>query len=95
MYNYPLLFSRTLAYTELAMTTVNQVVSIPFTGGAQLLYFHLALLAGNVEVCSKKPDRTEFRVFDAVSVACRSHQVHLEVSHSYCSIGCLIYCCCC
>ncbi|CAL8090826.1 unnamed protein product [Calicophoron daubneyi] len=66
------------SYTELATTTVNQLVSIPFSGSASLLRFHLSLLAGVVEVVTHKPDCVQFRVFDAVTVSWRLQQVNLE-----------------
>ncbi|KAG5446496.1 Cleavage and polyadenylation specificity factor subunit 3, partial [Clonorchis sinensis] len=65
-------------YTELATTTVNQLISIPFTGSATLLRFHLSLLAGTVEVVLHKPETVQFRVFDSINVTWRPQQVNLE-----------------
>ncbi|KER33644.1 hypothetical protein T265_00534 [Opisthorchis viverrini] len=65
-------------YTELATTTVNQLISIPFTGSATLLRFHLSLLAGTVEVVLHKPESVQFRVFDSINVTWRPQQVNLE-----------------
>ncbi|KAF7256420.1 hypothetical protein EG68_06681 [Paragonimus skrjabini miyazakii] len=65
-------------YTELATTTVNQLLSIPFSGNTSLLKFHLSLLAGTVEVVQHKSDIIQFRVFDAVNVTWKAQQVTLE-----------------
>lgn len=72
-----------LAYTELATTVVNQVISIPFTGSANLLKFHLALLAGSVETVSQKSDNVQYRVFDAINITWRPQQITMEVSYIY------------
>ncbi|CAH8533079.1 unnamed protein product [Schistosoma bovis] len=65
-------------YTELATTVVNQVISIPFTGSANLLKFHLALLAGSVETVSQKSDNVQYRVFDAINITWRPQQITME-----------------
>ncbi|KAA0189623.1 Cleavage and polyadenylation specificity factor subunit 3 [Fasciolopsis buskii] len=65
-------------YTELATTTVSQLISIPFTGSANLLKFHLTLLAGTVKLLAEEQNMVQFRVFGAVTVTWRPQQVHLE-----------------
>uniref|UniRef100_A0A183APG5 CPSF73-100_C domain-containing protein n=1 Tax=Echinostoma caproni TaxID=27848 RepID=A0A183APG5_9TREM len=65
-------------YTELATTTVSQLISIPFTGSANLLKFHLTLLAGTVKLLVEEPNLVQFCVFGTVTVSWRPQQVHLE-----------------
>ncbi|THD21830.1 Metallo-hydrolase/oxidoreductase [Fasciola hepatica] len=67
-----------VAYTELATTTVGQLISIPFTGSANLLKFHLTLLAGTVKLLTEEQNVVQFCVFGAVIVTWRPQQVHLE-----------------
>ncbi|TPP61567.1 Endoribonuclease YSH1 [Fasciola gigantica] len=52
-------------YTELATTTVGQLISIPFTGSANLLKFHLTLLAGTVKLLTEEQNVVQFCVFGA------------------------------
>lgn len=65
-------------YTDLAMSTVIQRLSIAYTGTVQLLHFYLSQLAGDVTQ-SNAAGSVVLHVFSSISVTLHSNMVLVEV----------------
>jgi len=64
-------------YTELAMSTVTQRLSVKYTGPVSLLSYYLTQLSGDLETTSQR-DRTTLRVFKSVTVIVEPKLVVIE-----------------
>lgn len=65
-------------YTDLAMSTVIQRLSIAYTGTVQLLHFYLSQLAGDVTQ-TNAAGSIVLRVFSSITVTLHSNMVLVEV----------------
>ena len=65
-------------YTDLAMSTVTQRLSIAYTGTLQLLRFYLSQLAGDVTQ-SDAAGNVVLHVFSSINVTLLSRMVLVEV----------------
>ncbi len=59
---------------------VTQVIAAPFSGPANLLRFHLALVAGRLRVLEESDSSVTFLVFDAITVTWTPQMVRIKVS---------------
>lgn len=64
-------------YTDLAMSTVMQRLSIAYTGTIPLLHFYLSQLARDIE---ELPEKRTLKVFGCVTVQVEPRMVIVEVS---------------
>ena len=78
MTKYPKHFYVSLDYTDLAMSTVTQRLSIRYTGTVSLLQYYLNQLSGDLEQ-STSGDKQVLRVFKSVSVIVEPKMVVIEV----------------
>ena len=69
-------------YTDLAMSTVTQRLSIRYTGTVSLLQYYLNQLSGDLEQ-SMTGDKHVLRVFKSVSVIVEPKMAVIEVMFLY------------
>ena len=72
-------------YTDLAMSTVTQRLSIRYTGTVALLQYYLNQLSGDLEQTTSG-DKHVLRVFKSVTIIVESKMVVIEVMHVYSTI---------
>ncbi|KAH3884824.1 hypothetical protein DPMN_008809, partial [Dreissena polymorpha] len=78
-FNYHIMDPTDLAnYTELAMSTVTQRLSVRYTGPVSLLQYYLTQLSGDLESQPAQRDRTVLRVFKSVNVIVEHKLVIIE-----------------
>ena len=68
-----------LAYTELSTSTVMQRQSVGYKGSTNLLEFHLAQLAGEIETI-RIEDKKFLKVFKDITVKINPNMVVIEVN---------------
>ncbi|WAR03884.1 CPSF3-like protein [Mya arenaria] len=77
-FNYHIMDPKDLSnYTELAMSTVTQRLSIRYTGPVALLTYYLTQLSGDIESSTQR-DRCVMRVFKSVNVIVEHKLVIIE-----------------
>ncbi|KAK7491425.1 hypothetical protein BaRGS_00017254, partial [Batillaria attramentaria] len=77
-FNFHLMAPKDLhSYTDLAMSTVTQRLSIGYTGTVQLLHFYLSQLAGDVTLTTAA-GVTTLHAFNAITITVQSRMVVVE-----------------
>ena len=66
-------------YTDLAMSTISQKMSVTFSGSPSLLIYYLNQLAGDIEYLMSTPS-TMLRVFKSVVVSLSLSKIVLRLS---------------
>lgn len=70
-------------YSELAVSTLSQRLSVNYTGSWQLLQYLMNTMFGNVEVLTTEdPNQKVLRVFDSVNIVHEPPVIVLEVRNS-------------
>lgn len=65
-------------YTDLAMSTVTQRLSIKYTGPLSLLQYYLNQLSGDIERSDSQKDKVVLKVFKSVNVIVEHKLVIIE-----------------
>jgi len=72
------LFIYSTDYTDLAMSTVTQRLSVKYTGPLSLLTYYLNQLSGDIERSDSVKDKTVLKVFKSVNVIVENKLVTIE-----------------
>ena len=70
-------------YTELAMSTVTQRLSVFYTGSLAQLHLHLSQLSGDIERTEDSSGNKGLKVFKAITLIHSSNMVTIEVRHGW------------